>query len=288
MGGIPSRSPALVRVLSVLSVAALSVAAAVTAGVACNAARAETPVDLELILAIDVSRSIDREEARLQRQGYIDAFRDPELIRAIGSGFIGKIAVGYFEWAGIESARIVLPWTLIDGEKGARAFADALSGSKPPGSARRTSISHAIDFALPWFDGNGFAGTRRVIDVSGDGPNNDGDLVTLAREKALAAGVTINGLPIMGHSRGLYSRFNLPDLDLYFRDCVIGGPGAFLEVAADFPDFARAVRRKLILEIAGRTPRNGVRVLPAQAGPGARIAPPCNIGEQILLRYEDP
>lgn len=286
MGGIPSRSPALARAVAVL--AALPVAAAVAAGIACNAARADTPVDLELILAIDVSRSIDREEARLQRQGYIDAFRDPELIRVIGSGFIGKIAVGYFEWAGIESAKIVLPWTLIDGEKSARAFADALSGSKPPGSARRTSISHAIDFALPWFDGNGFGGTRRVVDVSGDGPNNDGDLVTLSREKALAAGVTINGLPIMGHSRGLYSRFNLPDLDLYFRDCVIGGPGAFLEVAVDFPDFARAVRRKLILEIAGRTPRNAHRVLPAQAGPGARIAPPCNIGEQILLRYEDP
>ena len=251
-------------------------------------ARAEMPVDLELILAVDVSRSIDREEARLQRQGYVDAFRDPALARVIGSGFIGKIAVGYFEWAGEGHARVVVPWTVIDGEKSAGAFAETLSQSKPPGSARRTSISHAIEFALPWFDGNGIAGTRRVIDVSGDGPNNDGDLVLSARAKALAAGVTINGLPIMGHSRGLYSRYNLPDLDLYFRDCVIGGPGAFMEVAVDFPDFARAVRRKLILEIAGRTPRTGHRMLPAQAGPDARIAPPCNIGEQILLRYEDP
>ena len=251
-------------------------------------ARADTAVDLELILAVDVSRSIDREEARLQRQGYIDAFRDPELGRVIRSGFTGRIAVGYFEWAGEGHARIVAPWTVLDGEESARAFADRLSGAEPPRPARRTSISHAIEFALPWFEANGISGTRRVVDISGDGPNNDGDLVLNARAKALAAGVTINGLPIMGHSRGLYSRFNLPDLDLYFRDCVIGGPGAFLEVAVDFPDFARAVRRKLILEIAGRTPAVGARIRPAQAAPDARIAPPCNIGEQILLRYEDP
>ncbi len=254
--------------------------------IAHSAARAETAVDLELILAVDVSRSIDREEARLQRQGYVDAFRDQQLARAIGSGFIGKIAVGYFEWAGDGYARIVVPWTVVD-EKSARAFADTLSQSNPPGSARRTSISHAIGYALPWFDGNAISGTRRVIDISGDGPNNDGELVLAAREKALAAGVTINGLPIMGNKQS-YSRYNLPDLDLYFRDCVIGGPGAFMEVAVDFPDFARAVRRKLILEIAGRMPRTGDRVMPAQAAPDARIAPPCNIGEQILLRYEDP
>jgi hypothetical protein len=283
------REPEMGRALSLgvilTRAAALAVAAAAVFGHA--GARAETAVDLELILAVDVSRSIDREEARLQRQGYVDAFRDPELARAIGSGFLGKIAVGYFEWAGDGYARIVVPWTVVD-EKSARAFADTLSQSNAPGSARRTSISHAIGYALPWFDGNGVSGTRRVIDISGDGPNNDGELVVAAREKALAAGVTINGLPIMGHSRGLYSRYNLPDLDLYFRDCVIGGPGAFMEVAADFPDFARAVRRKLILEIAGRTPRTGSRIVPAQAAPSSRIAPPCNIGEQILLRYEDP
>jgi hypothetical protein len=258
------------------------------AGGPVRAAETGTPVDLELILAIDVSRSIDREEARLQRQGYIDAFRDQELARVIGSGYIGKIAVGYFEWAGYDYSRIVVNWTVIDGEKTARAFADTLAAANPPGSARRTSISEAINYALPWFEGNGFVGTRRVVDISGDGPNNDGELVILAREKAIASGVTINGLPIMGHSRGLYSRFNLPGLDLYFRDCVIGGPGAFLEVAVDFPDFARAVRRKLILEIAGRTPAERHRIMHAQAAPADRVAPPCNIGEQIMLRYEDP
>jgi len=274
--------------LSYLSALLIVATGFLVAGGPARAAETGTPVDLELILAIDVSRSIDREEARLQRQGYIDAFRDQELARVIGSGFIGKIAVGYFEWAGYEYSRIVVNWTLIDGEKSARAFAETLAAANPPGSARRTSISEAINYALPWFEGNGFVGTRRVVDISGDGPNNDGELVTLAREKAIASGVTINGLPIMGHSRGLYSRFNLPDLDLYFRDCVIGGPGAFLEVADDFPDFARAVRRKLILEIAGRTPEHGFRIMRAQAGRGDRVAPPCNIGEQIMLRYEDP
>jgi len=251
------------------------------------AADADTPVDVALILAIDVSRSIDAEEGRLQRQGYVQAFRDPELIRAIGSGFIGKIAVGYFEWAGAEYAWVVVPWTLIDGEKAAHAFADALSRHNAV-SERRTSISNAINFAVRWFDGNGFKGTRRVVDISGDGPNNDGELVTVARDKALAAGITINGLPITQNSRGLYSRFNIPNLDLYYRDCVIGGAGAFMEVAVDFPDFARAVRRKLILEIAGRRPRHADTVVPAQAGPDARVPPPCNIGEQIMLRYEDP
>jgi hypothetical protein len=274
--------------LSYFSASLIVATGLLAAGPPAQAAETGTPVDLELILAIDVSRSIDREEARLQRQGYIDAFRDQELARVIASGYIGKIAVGYFEWAGYDYSRIVVPWTVIDGERSARAFADALAAANPPAAARRTSISEAINYALPWLEGNGFVGTRRVVDISGDGPNNEGELVTLAREKAIAAGVTINGLPIMGHSRGLYSRFNLPDLDLYFRDCVIGGPGAFLEVAADFPDFARAVRRKLILEIAGRTPAERHRVLRAQAGRSDRVAPPCNIGEQIMLRYEDP
>ena len=271
--------PALPRILaSLLVLAGLSGPAA---------ADADVPVDVALILAIDVSRSIDADEALLQRQGYIQAFRDPELIRAIGSGFIGKIAVGYFEWAGADFARVVVPWTLIDGEKSAHAFADALSRHNPV-PERRTSISSAVNFAAGWFAHSGFQGTRRVVDVSGDGPNNDGELVTVARDKALAAGITINGLPIMQNSRSFYSRFNIPNLDLYYRDCVIGGTGAFMEVAANFPDFARAVRRKLILEIAGRTPRRADRVMPAQAGPDARVPPPCTIGEQIMQRYEDP
>jgi len=250
-------------------------------------ADAETAVDLELALGIDVSRSVDLAEARLQRQGYIQAFRDPEVIRAIQGGVLGRIAVGYYEWAGFGYAKVVVGWTLIDSEASARAFADRLGGNLPQ-SARRTSISEAIEFAIPWFENNGFSGSRRVVDLSGDGPNNWGNLVTVARDRAIAAGITINGLPILDRNGDFYSRFNIPDLDLYYRDCVIGGPGAFIVVANNFDDFARAVRRKLILEIAGRTPAElALRVRPAQAGLAARVPPPCDIGERILRSRDD-
>jgi hypothetical protein len=243
-------------------------------------ARAETPVDLELVLAIDVSRSIDPNEAQLQREGYIKAFRDPEVIEAITTGMLGRIAVGYFEWAGFGHADIIVDWTIVDDTVSANAFADALAQGHPI-SASRTSISGAIDFAQPWFNNNGFEGTRRVIDVSGDGPNNWGELVTSARDRAVAAGVTINGLPILNTEMGLFSRFNIGSLDLYYRDCVIGGTGAFMVVAESFNDFGRAVRRKMVLEIAGLLPPPMRGVIPAQANERARLSPPCNIGETM-------
>ena len=247
-------------------------------------ASAETPVDLELALAVDVSRSIDAEEAQLQREGYIKAFRDPEVINAIETGMLGRIAVGYYEWAGLLHAHVVVDWTLIEDAASTHAFADALSRNVPL-SASRTSISGAIDFAQPWFNDNGFEGSRRVVDVSGDGPNNWGELVTNVRDRAVAAGVTINGLPILDVGGGLFSRFNIADLDLYYRDCVIGGTGAFLVVAADFNDFARAVRRKLVLEIAGlqppATPATIAGPIKVQAREQSRIAPPCDIGETM-------
>jgi hypothetical protein len=252
------------------------------AGFSATEAKAETPVDLELALAVDVSRSIDADEAQLQRHGYIQAFRDPEVINAIETGMLGRIAVGYFEWAGFGHPAIIIDWTLIDSAASANAFADAL-GKGFPLSASRTSISGAIDFAWPWFDNNGFEGSRRVVDVSGDGPNNWGELVTVARDRAVAADVTINGLPILGPDGGLFSRFNIGSLDLYYRDCVIGGTGAFMVVAADFNDFARAVRRKLVLEIANLQPPpifgpvSGP--IAVQADNQARIGPPCDIGE---------
>ncbi|MDH3738229.1 MAG: DUF1194 domain-containing protein [Alphaproteobacteria bacterium] len=247
-------------------------------------ALAETAVDLELAIGVDVSRSIDAEEAKLQRQGYIKAFRDPEVINAIETGMLGRIAVGYYEWAGLLHGHIVVDWTRIEDATSAHAFADALARDTPL-TASRTSISGAIDFAQPWFDNNGFEGNRRVIDVSGDGPNNWGELVTKMRDRAVAAGVTINGLPILDVGGGLFSRFNIANLDLYYRDCVIGGTGAFLVVAADFNDFARAVRRKLVLEIAGLQPP----IIPAQingpikvqANQPARVSPPCDIGETM-------
>jgi len=251
-----------------------------------GAAQGETPVDLELALAVDVSRSIDLDEARLQREGYIQALRDREVIEAIQTGFLGRIALGYFEWAGFGHAQIVVEWTVIANAADADAFAERLSHGLPQ-SASRTSISSAIAFGQGWFDNNGFEGTRRVIDVSGDGPNNWGELVTLARDRAVATGITINGLPILDQTGGLYSRFNIANLDLYYRDCVIGGTGAFYVTAAGFDDFARAVRRKLVLEIAGRRPAPRGGVMLAQADERARVSPPCNIGE-LLWRDRYP
>ncbi len=244
-------------------------------------ARIDTAVDLELALAVDVSCSIDASEAQLQRQGYVEAFRNLDVIHAIRAGLLGRIAVTYFEWAGMDSPQIVAGWTLIDSDASAFAFAEAL-GRIAPNAARHTSISRAIDFALPLFEGNGFEGTRQVIDVSGDGPNNWGNLVTAARDRAIATGVTINGLPILDDGSGMFSSFNIPDLDLYYRDCVIGGPGAFVVVAADFTDVARAVRRKLILEIAEGRPHKAQGIRRVAATRVARTKPPCDIGEQLM------
>lgn len=251
-----------------------------------SAASADEPVDLELVLAVDVSRSIDEDEAALQRQGYIRAFRDPEVISAIQQGILGRIAVTYFEWAGATYARQRADWSLIDGPDTADAFLAKLA-KNPPTVALRTSISSAIQFGLRQFAGNGFEGTRRTIDVSGDGPNNDGILVTAARDLAVAAGITINGLPIMDSSSGMYSWYNIPDLDLYYENCVIGGSGAFIVTAKGFSDFAEAVRRKLILEIAGGPPPEPARLIPAQAPGGTRTPPPCNIGEQLRGQMEN-
>ena len=248
-------------------------------------ARADEPVDLELVLAVDVSRSIDADEATLQREGYVRAFRDPEVIRAIQHGILGRIAVTYVEWAGAGHWRQIDGWQLIEGPDGAESLIAKLNGL-PPAAAMRTSISGAIEFGMRQFVDNGFEGTRRTIDISGDGPNNDGILVTTARDLALAAGITINGLPILDNGGGPYSWYNIPDLDLYYENCVITGPGAFVVTAQGFDDFARAVRRKLILEIAGRAPPQQPRLIRAQARSESRT-PPCDIGEQLRGRQED-
>ncbi|MGE5765655.1 MAG: DUF1194 domain-containing protein [Bacteroidota bacterium] len=258
-------------------------------------------VDLELVLAVDVSLSIDASEARLQRQGYVAAFRDPQVRQAIRDGILGRIAVTYFEWANSAHTHMVVGWTLIDSEAAAEAFAVALE-QRRPGPAHYTSISGAIDFGARLFKNSGFEGTRQVIDISGDGPNNWGDLVTHARDRAVAQGVTINGLPILDEGPGTFGRYNVPNLDLYFRDCVIGGPAAFIVVAETFDAFASAIRRKLILEIAGLTPDTVPRAASdrphrpflrlAQYGDAPlaadeRKSPPCDIGEQILRSRND-
>ena len=214
-------------------------------------ARAETPVDLELVLAVDVSGSISDENAWLQRRGYARALKDRRVIEAIQGGALGRIAVTYIEWAGVDTQRTVVDWRVIDGPASASDFARALDG-KPTVTEDRTSISAAIDHAASLFGGNGFEGTREVIDISGDGENNVGRPVTLARDDAVGRGITINGLPIVQGGLLPWSedRERLPFLDSYYRDKVIGGPGAFVVVVKGYNDFADAIIAKLLKEIA--------------------------------------
>ena len=262
-----------------LAVLMMSLAAASAAGPATAAA---VPVDLELVLAVDVSGSIDEVDARLQRDGYIAAIVDPRIVAAIRSGILGRIAVTYFEWAGEGWQAPVVGWRLIHDRASAGAFAAELDRT-PITVGPWTSISSAIDYAVKLFADNGFEGTRRVIDISGDGPNNTGRMAPAARDAAVARGVVINGLPIV------IERFNLswasiPNLDRYYRDCVIGGPGAFVVVAEDYRAFAKAIRRKLILEIAGLFPSRGAlpapRRMPFIPAAADAEAPPCDIGER--------
>jgi Protein of unknown function (DUF1194) len=227
------------------------------------AAAEDLPVDLELVLAVDISGSVDGVEARLQREGYIAALRHPHVIEAIESGMFGRIAVAYVEWAGDHYQRTMLDWTLIEDAASATAFADALVET-PLLSAHWTSLSGAIDYAAPMFEGNGFKGFRRVIDISGDGHNNRGRPVEWARDDAVAAGITINGLPIVNDRPNPWGGRPPPGLDLYYEEQVIGGPGAFIIVAEDYTAFASAILSKLLLEIAGDQPPPA-RVLAAAA-----------------------
>jgi hypothetical protein len=209
------------------------------------------PVDLELVLAVDVSGSISDENAYLQRRGYARALKDPRVVEAIGGGALGRIAVTYVEWAGVTLQRSVVDWRVIDGPESATGFAKALEG-KPTVTEERTSLSALIDHAAGLFGDNGFEGTREVIDISGDGENNVGRPVTLARDDAVSRGITINGLPILQGGLLPWSedRERLPFLDTYYRDKVIGGPGAFVVVVKGYNDFADAIIAKLLKEIA--------------------------------------
>lgn len=249
------------------------------------------PVDLELVLAVDVSGSVDEEEAALQRQGYVDALRHPDVIRAITSGFLRRVGVTYFEWAGDHPEKPVIGWRLIEDAKSADQFADELA-SKPVGVGPWTSISNAITFSMAMFEASPFEGTRRIIDISGDGPNNVGPPVTLLRDQTVAKRIAINGLPIM-NNRPNFGRIPMPNLDLYYRNCVIGGPGGFIVVANGFKDFARAIRRKLVLEIADLQPiGSDVIITHGQAQRGGkkqeqRWVPPCNEGERRFRGWGD-
>ncbi len=239
-------------------------------------ARAER-VDLELILAVDISGSVDDEEAELQRAGYAAALMDKAVIRAIQSGRLGRIALAYVEWAGEPVRNTIVEWSIIDGPGAARAFARRLARA-PLNVELWTSISGAIDFGLDLFYFSPHEGKRRVLDISGDGPNNYGAPVNLARYRAVKKGIVINGLPIINGRVSRYGTPPLPHLENYYRDCVIGGFGSFIVVANTYNDFARAIRRKMILEIAGMTPEaDKPRVIPATSC----VHPPCDVGEII-------
>jgi hypothetical protein len=210
---------------------------------------ADRPVDLELVLAVDVSGSMDSDEKLLQRTGYVEAFRHPEVIGAITSGTYRSVAVTYVEWAGPAAQQVIIPWRIIDGIEAAAAFADELAAAASV-RIRGTSISGALLFSAPLFEGNGFHASRQVIDISGDGPNNMGVPVLPVREAVLQQGIVINGLPITLKSGG-FGGLQPGELDLYYEDCVIGGPGAFIISVQHPSQLGDAIRRKLVLEIAG-------------------------------------
>ena len=238
------------------------------------------------MLAVDVSQSVDTREGRLQRDGYVRAFTDPRVAQVIRNGQYGRIAVTYVEWAGPGLWQTTVPWHVIANANDAIAFADALD-REPVARGAGTSISSAITFASLLFNGNRLASQRRVIDISGDGPNSSGTNVAFARDDAVAAGITINGVAINDRE---ITNFSLPDLDVYYEECVIGGPGAFVLAADGFESFAEAILRKLILEIADVAPP-APRVEKVQAfGPllgrpkPMKYGPACDVGERLRLQ----
>ena len=263
-----------IAIAGMIAVAAVAVAAfaAPTPRLADKSPNA-IAVDVELVIAVDISYSMDLDEQALQREGYVLALTSGEFLRALREGANGKIAVTYFEWAGQHHQQIIMPWRLIDGPESADAVAAEIARA-PLRRASRTSIAGALRFAKPLFDNSGYRGLRRVIHVSGDGANNDGPLVVPMRDDVLAAGITINGLPIM-LKRPHLGTMDIEELDIYYEDCVIGGPGAFVVPIRERAKFIEATRTKLVLEIAGLQP--APRVLPASVQV-PRIS--CTIGER--------
>lgn len=242
-----------------------------------SAARAETDVDVALVLAVDVSRSMDPDEQELQRQGFIDAFRSSQVHDAIKNGMVGRIIVTYFEWSGVDYQHVIVPWTVIDGPDAAVKFADTLHDT-PIGRLRRTSISGAIDFGAKLLDQTGVEPIRRVIDISGDGPNSSGRDVVAARDEAVAKGITVNGLPIMLKRPTGFG--DMENLDLYYKACVIGGEGAFVVPVRERHQFADAIRTKIIREIASLPSSSLIQTV--QANPPIT----CQEGERGMYRWD--
>jgi hypothetical protein len=263
---------AAMRAWRVSAIAALALALLVRQGGNAAAADAAQRVDIALVLAADVSRSITTDEFQLQRQGYASAISSPDVVKAIRAGAHGAIAVTFVEWSGGSEQQIVVDWQVIGDQASAKSFADTLLAA-PRAFYGRTSISAALDFAMTRLKESGVKAERQVIDVSGDGTNNVGRPLEDARAAALAAGVTINGLAIINERSELYGGFSghtqppggLPN---WYRDNVTGGPGSFLLVVADFESFGEAMTNKLLNEIAGiPSPRAYASQAPSQTVP---------------------
>ncbi len=233
-------------------------------------------VDVELVLAVDVSRSMDFDELTLQREGYAAALEHPAVTSAFGMGPEGRIALKVFEWGGPRQARVLLDWTVMEGPADAAAAADTLR-EVPVGNLRGTSISGAMEIAAEWIETNAFIGTRRVVDISGDGPNNQGRPVEVVRDELAAMGIEVNGLPFMVKAPG--GSFSIKDLDFYYEDCVITGESAFVIPIREMDRLVASIRQKLILEIAGWQPEREAIV--RWAGDTD-----CMIGEKLRRQWE--
>lgn len=239
-------------------------------------AQDENWVDLELVLMVDVSRSMTENELEIQRVGYVEALRSDEVLAAIESGYTGRVAITYVEWAG--SQHVIVPWRVVETREDLDAFAAELSVTFNP-AFRRTSISEALYFGARLLEDNEYMGDRRVIDISGDGPNNQGRFVDVARDWVVAQGIVINGLPLLTRE-GMGSQWHLEGLDLYYEACVIGGLGAFVLPVLDWDDFAEAVKKKMVMEIViGGTPERDDLLHRAQFGAPNPLD--CQIGEKM-------
>ena len=269
--------------MTVLRIAALPICMTLAAGSLLPAAVAQERVDVELVIAVDVSDSMGHSELRQQRAGYVAAFRAPQVISAIREGKHRRVAVTYVEWARDDLKRVIVPWTIIEDAASSRAFADRLEAARIA-NMRRTSISGAIRFGVAAFAENGIEGDRQVIDISGDGPNNQGGPVTKARDAAAAADVTVNGLPLLIQPWYPGIALGAPGLDLYYRHCVVGGPGAFVVPVRSWDAFPNAVRHKLVIELAG-APSQERAVLRAQLQIGPEVD--CLIGEKARRVMQD-
>jgi hypothetical protein len=233
-----------------------------------------TEVDVALVLAVDISFSMDLEELALQRAGYVEALRSSEVHKAIANGATGRIAISFFEWAGVNIQHHLLPWTVIDSPESALAAAAEIE-KQPTRRGQRTSISGAIDFSVRQLDEAPFRALRKVMDISGDGPNNSGRVVTVARDEALRKGISINGLPIAIRKPGY---LDISELDIYYEDCVIGGQGAFVIPITEKAQFIQTIKTKLIMEISDAPLEPARLIMPAQVRV-PRVS--CTVGEDM-------